>query len=97
MRLPPVVSDVGDDPWPRSAGILWRGTADISMNSLPILVIAKSKELVLQVAIVPEQRAIEELSANPADQSFHERVRPRRAWCVLTDSNSRILGFACQR
>jgi len=51
------------------------GATQRPVNSVLVVVIPKSIELLREVDPIPEKRAIQEFAADRADQSFHERVR----------------------
>ena len=54
-----------------------RGAIQRPVNSMLVVVIPKGCELAREVDPAPEKRAIQEFTANRADQSLDERVRDR--------------------
>src|SRR6516162_7458624 len=73
MFLPTVGREVFSCCWPFSSR-LGQSSFQAVVGSVSIIVMLEPKEFRLQICCGPEQRAVEELAPNGADQALHERM-----------------------
>src|ERR1700676_4170077 len=94
VALPSMGMEVGD--WSRQSRVLvWRSPLPPSMHAMLIEICLEIEQLVFQIRCGPEQRAIQILASNRADQSLHKRMGERNMGTVLISVTSSIRRLAC--
>ena len=94
MFLPTVGREVFSGCWPFSSR-LGQSSFQAGVGSVSIIVMLEPKEFRLQICCGPEQRAVEELAPNGADQALHERMGQRDIRNRLDLRTSRTRRLAC--
>ena len=76
VRLPSIGMEIGDWSWYRRV-LVRRSPFQCRVRAMIVEVSPEIEQLVFEIRSRPEQRAIQVLTPNRADQAFHKGMRPR--------------------
>jgi hypothetical protein len=71
VALPSIGMEIGDSSWHKHV-LVRRSSLQCSMGAMIVEVCSEIEQLVFEICSGPEQRAVQVLTSNRADQPFHK-------------------------